>query len=311
LLSIGLGCLQIVLDKGEREDWFASNFIIVFSVIAAVALVAFVIVELRAEHPVVNLRVFKDREFTTGNTLMFTGFFCMFSSIVLLPLYLQKLMGYNALWAGLVLGPGGIATFLLMPVGGVLLKKGWSARTLLAPGLALMAYSIFLMSGFNLSAGFLEVAWPRVVLGAAMGLFFVPLTTVTYTNIAKEEMGNASSIFNLLRNLGGSFGVAFSTTILAQRAQVHQTFLVEKVTPFDPAFQIRYQQIMEWLGANHAHLAERKTVLALMYREVVRQASMLAFNDTFYLLAWLAACLVPLTVLFRKARGEAMPGAMH
>ncbi len=311
LLTVGLGCLQIVLDKGEREDWFNSRFIVYLSIIAAVSLVAFVIIELKVKHPVVNLRVFKDKTFAAGNFIMYTGFFCLFGSIVLLPIYLQKLMGYTAFWAGLVLGPGGIASFLIMPVAGALMKKGVNPRNLLALGIAIMAYSLFLMSGFNLQADFMSISWPRIVQGFGMGLFFVPLAAATFAYIPKEEMGNASGIFNLVRNLGGSFGVAFSTTVLSQRSQFHQNLLVEHVTPYNPVFQERFAGIMQWLKTHDPNFTSPMKVLAVFYKEVLRQASMLAFNDVFWLFAWFTAILVPLTFILKKPEGEIEIGSIH
>ncbi|HDM77516.1 MAG TPA: DHA2 family efflux MFS transporter permease subunit [Deltaproteobacteria bacterium] len=311
LLTIGLGCLQIVLDKGEREDWFNSHFIVYLSIIAAVALVFFVIVELRTKYPVVDLKVFKDSTFAAGNFIMFTGFFCLFGSIVLLPVYLQKLMGYTAFWAGLVLGPGGIASFLIMPVAGTMMKKGVNPRTLLAVGLAIMAYSLYLMSGFNLQADFMAVSWPRIIQGFGMGLFFVPLAAATFANIPKEKMGNASGIFNLLRNLGGSFGVAFSTTVLSQRSQFHQNFLVEHITPYNKVFQERFAAILHWLKANDPGFASPDKVLAVFYKEVLRQASMLAFNDVFWLFAWFTAFLIPMTFILKKPTGKVEIGGIH
>jgi DHA2 family multidrug resistance protein len=311
LLTTGLGCLQIVLDKGEREDWFSSSFIVALSIVAVLALVFFVIVELRTEHPVVNLRVFRDRNFLAGNICMFTGFGCMFGSFVLLPLYAQKLMNYTAFWAGLVLGPGGVASFMIMPVAGILMRKGVNPRNLLAMGLTILASAIWLMSRFNLDAGFLEIATPRMIQGFGLGLFFVPLATATFMTIPREATGNASGIFNLLRNLGGSVGVAFSATLLSQRAQVHQSFLVENVTPYNPAFQIRFERILQWLRMHHADMASADTALAFIYREVLRQASILAFNDTFWILACMTAAVVPLVLLFRKGKAAVPPGAAH
>lgn len=311
LLTLGLGCLQIVLDKGERDDWFNSPFIVYLSIIAVVALVAFVVVELRTEHPVVNLRAFKERSFASGNLIMFTGFGCMFGSFVLLPLYAQKLMNYNAFWAGLVLGPGGVTSFIVMPIAGILLRRGVNPRYLLAIGLTIMSYAIWLMSGFNLQASFLDITGPRILQGFGLGLFFVPLATATFMNIPKEQTGNASAIFNLLRNLGGSFGVAISTTILAQRAQFHQTFLVEGVTPYSAAFQIRYEQLLQWLQMHRPDLANPTTTLAIIYRELQRQASILAFNDTFWLLACATACLIPLTLFFRRRDAASLPTEVH
>jgi len=311
LLTLGIGALQIVLDKGQRDDWFSSRFILYMSIIAGVALVLFVIVELRTEHPVVNLRAFRERSFTAGNIIIFTGFGCMFSSFVLLPLYAQKLMGYTAFWAGLVLFPGGVASFIIMPVAGILLRKGVNPRYLLAIGLAVMGYAIWLMSDFNLQADFVAIAMPRLIQGFGLGLFFVPVTTATFMNIPKEETGNASGIFNLLRNLGGSFGVALSSTMLAQQTQVHQTFLVERITPYQPAFQIRYQQILEWLRLHQPSLAYDKNVMAFIYQEILRQASMLAFNDSFRALAISTAVLIPLTLLFRRRDSQSLPTEIH
>jgi len=303
LICVGLGCLQVVLDKGEREDWFDSHFIVVLSIIAAIALIVFVIVELRAEHPVVNLRVFRDRTFAAGNIIMFMGFFCLFGGIVLLPLYAQTLMGYTAVWAGWLLGPGGISSLMIMPVAGILMKKGVSPRLLLAAGLGIMGYSLWLMSGFNLQADFMSIAWPRIIQGFGIGLFFVPLSAATYVNVPREEMGNASGIFNLLRNLGGSFGVAFSATLLVQRSQLHQSFLVENVTPFSPQFRIYMQQLVDLLPGQFASPADSTKMLASLYREVLRQANMLAFNDIFWIFAWFTGLLIPLTLLMRRPRG--------
>lgn len=304
LLCVGLGCLQIVLDKGEREDWFESSWIVGLSLVAAVSLILFVVVELRAQHPVVNLKVFADRSFWAGNLIMFLGFFSLFGTLVLLPLYLQKLMGYTALWAGLVLGPGGLASFMVMPVVGTLMRRGAPPRIFLGTGLCICSLAIRFMSDFNLQAGFWELSWPRVLLGLGMGMFFVPLTTATFAHIPKPQMGNATGIFNLLRNLGGSFGVAFATTTLTQRAQVHQSFLVEHVTPFDPEFQARFGQITQWLRLHRPELSDPTAVLAMMYQEVLRQANMLAFNDAFWVLSWVAAGLVPLVLVFKALRKE-------
>ncbi len=313
LIALGLGCLQIVLDKGEREDWFDSTFIIALSIICIVALTLFVIVELRAEHPVVDLRVFRDRTFTAGNIIMFMGFFCLFGGFVLLPLYAQTLMGYTAVWAGYVLGPGGVASLFIMPIAGILMKRGVKPKVLLAVGLFTMAYSLWLMGGLNLGADFVSIALPRFIQGFGIGLFFVPLAGSTYVNIPREQMGNASGIFNLLRNLGGSFGVAVSATLLSQRSQLHQNFLVEHVTPFNPALREYAAQLSQAAPGLAEGMTQSKLLLAGLYREVLRQANMLAFNDVFWLFAWLTVALVPLTLLMKTHRGgpAAVPEGVH
>ena len=187
------------------------------------------------------------------------------------------------------------------------MKKGFNPRNLLAIGLAIMAYSLWLMSHFNLETGFYAVSYPRLIQGIGMGLFFVPLSAATYVNIPREETGNASGVFNLLRNLGGSFGVAFSSTVLAQRAQVHQTFLAEHVTPYNPVFQMHSEKIQQWLESSYPAAANQTGVLSVVYREVLRQASMLAFNDTFWLLAIITAVLVFFTPIFKRPKRAALP----
>jgi DHA2 family multidrug resistance protein len=310
-LAVGLGCLQIVLDKGQRKDWFSSSFIITFSLIAGVALLLLLITELRSSHPVVDLRVLRDRSFATGNLIMFAGFFCLFGSIVLLPLYLQNLMGYTAFRAGLVLGPGGIAAFMIMPLAGLMMKKNASPRLLLAIGLTISACALWLMSGFNLDAGFRAVVLPRIVQGFGLGLFFVPLSAATFSGIPNEETGNASGIFNLLRNLGGSFGVALSTTVLARRTQLHQTFLAEQATPYNPGFQLYINQIQQWLHLHQPSHAGASAALGEIYQQVLRQAHMLAFNDTFWLLALATSALVPLTIFFRQQSKIELSEGLH
>lgn len=311
-LVVGLGCLQVVLDKGERLDWFASPFIQRLSLISASALVLFVATEIRKSEPVVDLSVFRHRSFAAGNLIMFLGFFAFFASIVLLPIYVQKLMGYNAWWAGWILAPGGIASFLMMPLTAKLMQKA-DARKLLFVGLLINAYSLYLMSRFSLGADFDSIVWPRLVQGVGLGLFFVPMATLTVGRIPKEKMGNASAVFNLLRNLGGSFGVSVMTTQLARRSQFHHFRLTEHLTPYDPQLQEAIPRMMSWLDL-HAGMGQGRGAeqsLGLMYGELNRQAAMLAFNDVFYLdsLFFVGALLVVFHI--RKAESGTGPVDAH
>jgi DHA2 family multidrug resistance protein len=302
LLALGLGCLQIVLDKGQREDWFSSSFILWMSIISATSLILFVIMELFAENPVVNLKTFKNISFSTGNLVMFFAFFNLFASIVLLPIYLQTLMGYTSFLAGLVLGPGGISTMFSLLIAGRLVTRV-NPKGLLAFGIVICAYATHLMSQFNLQAGFATVIWPRLVLGIGMGFLFIPLTTLTFATIRKEAMGNATAIFNLLRNLGGSFGVAFVTTILSRRAQFHQSHLIEHLTPFDTPYQITSQQsaqILDYRGFESS--LSQYGGLGVIYKELLRQASMMSFNDAFYLTALLMISILPLVLLMKRPK---------
>ncbi len=310
-LAIGLGCLQIVLDKGEREDWFASGLITWLAAISALSIALFIIVEFFAEHPIVNLRTFKNLTFTTGNLVMFFAFFNLFGSIVLLPIYLQTLMGYNATLAGMVLGPGGVATLIAMPIAGKLVTKV-NPKGLLAFGIIVAAYSTHLMSRFNLQADFDTVIWPRVVLGVGMGFLFIPLTTMTMAGIKKEDMGNATAIYNLLRNLGGSFGVAFVTTMLARRAQFHQNHLVENLSQFDTRLQMGSNQVshaLQYKGLIPS-VADQGG-LGLIYGRLMREASMISFNDAFYLLSVLMILVLPLILIMKRAKTPGGAPGMH
>ena len=301
LLTVGIGALQIVLDKGQREDWFSSDFILVMSGIAVLSLLAFVIVELYvAEHPIVDLRAFRNVSFTSGNVIMFVAFFNLLGSIVLLPLYAQILLGYTATLAGLVLSPGGVATLLTMPVVGKLIEKQ-NPKYLLALGVMVCAFSTRQMAGFSLGADFSSLMLPRIYLGIGMGFLFIPLTTLTLSSIPKPQMGNATSIYNLLRNLGGSFGVAFSTTMFARRAQVHQSHLTEQLTGYDQAFRSAIDLGRSVLpGRGVPEGAAEGLTMKMLYAQTVRQATAMGFNDAFWILSVLMACVLPLLLLMRR-----------
>ena len=199
LLTLGLGCLQIVLDKGQQEDWMESASILALAIVSGVSLVGLVFRELWAKNPVVDLRAFKDRSFATGNAVMFFGFFAFFGSIVMLPLFLQNLMGYTAFLAGVVLGPGGLIMLLLLPLVGKLTQKV-DPRLLLSLGMAVSAYSLFGMSGFSLQVDMDTAIMARNIQAIGISCFFVPLSFLTMAYVPREKMNNASAIFNLLRN---------------------------------------------------------------------------------------------------------------
>ena len=308
LLTVGIGALQIVLDKGQREDWFQSNFILMVSAISVLSLIAFVIVELYyAESPIVDLRAFKNISFTSGNVVMFVAFFNLLGSIVLLPLYAQILLGYTATLAGLVLSPGGVATLVTMPVvGKIIVKK--NPKYVLALGVLLCAFSTWQMAGFNLASDFSSLMWPRIYLGFGMGLLFIPLTTLTLSSIPKPQMGNATSIYNLLRNLGGSIGVAFSTTMFARRGQFHQSRLMEHLTWFDRGFSDAVAWGRAMLpGRGIPESAAEGASMKMIYGQAVRQATAMGFNDAFLILSVLMACVLPLILLMRRPEHQNGP----
>jgi DHA2 family multidrug resistance protein len=303
-LAAGLGALQFMLDKGESEDWLSSNLIIAVGIIAAVSLTLLVINEYYSEHPIVNLKLFKDRTFTTGSTVMFFVFLNLFGSIVLLPVFLQMMMGYTSFYAGLVLGPGGLATMLAMPFVGMFIGKV-NPKRFLVLGMCICALSTYMMSRFNLTTDFWTFVWPRVFLGLGMGMTFIPLTTLTLSHIPKERMTEATSIYNLLRNLGGSVGIAMTTTILSRRAQLHQTRLVEHLSPLDTGYAMTHEKIAGFLG--HQGLPPAGAD-GMMYRELVRQSTTLAFTDAFLLICILILSVIPLVFIMQWSKAPAADG---
>src|SRR6266481_3602199 len=242
LLVVGIGALQIMLDKGQEEDWFSSHFIVILAVLATIGLIGFVIRELKAEHPIVDLRVFRYRTYSAGVFLMTVLGFVLYGSTVLVPLMLQTLLGYPAVNAGIVMLPRGLGSFLAMPLVGLLMSK-IEPRRLLAAGVLVSSLSFWKFSHLSLDVGYWDFFVPLIIQGSAMGLLFVPLTTITNDPIPKEEIGNATSLFNLMRNIGASIGIASVTTILARHQQTHINTLSSHVTPYDPAAQSAIQSM--------------------------------------------------------------------
>jgi DHA2 family multidrug resistance protein len=211
------------------------------------------------------------------------------------------MMGYTSFYAGLVLGPGGIATMLAMPLVGKLMGRVDPKRFLLA-GISICSLSTYLMSRFTLTTDFWTFVWPRVALGFGMGMTFIPLTTLTLSHIPREHMTEATSLYNLLRNLGGSVGIAFTTTMLSRRAQFHQTRLVEHLSPFDPSYQIARDRIGEMLTQKGMPAGSSD---GLLYRELIRQSTTLAFTDAFLIICLLILCMLPLVLLMKRAPAAA------
>jgi len=311
LLVLGFGSLQIVLDKGQQEDWLDSGFIIAFALVSLVSLVALVLVELRHEHPIVNLRLFKYVSYSAGNFLMFIFGFCLYSAIMLIPLFLQTLMGYDATLAGMVLAPGGVVTLCTMPFVGAALSRGVEGRYIVFCGMLIGATAMFIMQGFTLEASYWDFVWPRMVLGLGLGMIFVPLTTTTLAVIPKPEMGNATGMYNLLRNIGGSVGIAVSATLLQRFNQLYQNVLVAHANPLNPLFQEKLSSLTHAAVARGVPQSEAQhTALAMIYGMIRRQAGMLSYNHLFWILGIAFLSVIPFLLLLRKVKGDA-PTGMH
>jgi len=314
LLALGIGSLQVFLDTGERKDWFASGYIRTFAALCVIGLVALLIREFTTDHPVVDLRALKNRSFAAGVFLISMLGFILYSSLVLLPLYLQTLMGYPAYNSGLALSPRGIGALVFTPLAGHLTTKT-DPRRLLVVGLVLGSITMFDLSGLNLYAGFWDIFWAQVLQGVALSFLFIPLMSLAMSRITPEKMGNATSIFNLMRNIGGSVGIAVMTTFLARRTQLHQNHLIANVRAGDP----QTLRMLQGLGA-HFHrqgadsvTAARKAIGAI-YGMVEQHAAMLAFVEAFWIMGVVFLLMLPFLPLLQyvrpasSAKAQTQPG---
>ncbi|MGO8791177.1 MAG: DHA2 family efflux MFS transporter permease subunit, partial [Terriglobia bacterium] len=301
LLSVGLGFLQVVLDKGERDDWFGSNFIVGCTIVAVVGLIGAFFWELSRKDPIVDFRMLKDRNFLIATFTMFMLGFVLYGSTVLLPLMLQTLMGYTALLSGLVLSPGSIFTILALPIVGRLTQK-MEARWLVAFGLGFTGFALLRMSNFDLQIDFWTAvrAWTFSRIGIAF--LFIPINVMAFYFIPKEKMNNATGIINLARNIVGSVGIANVATLLARRAQVHQAMLVAHLTPYDAPYRGAAQGAQQMLmGQGSTATLAHVQAQGLIYGNLLRQANMLAYVDAYWLLGWTFIAMIPIMFFLKTA----------
>jgi MFS transporter, DHA2 family, multidrug resistance protein len=308
LMVVFLGALQLMLDRGQEVDWFAATWVRWCAVISAAGFVGFIVRELSADAPIVNLRVLANRNFAIGTALITVLGVVLYGTTAMLPLFLQTLLGYPALQSGLAVSPRGLGALTCSIIVGRLIGRV-DSRLLIAAGFTLAGSSALLYSRMNLDIAQRDVVWTSLVNGFAGPLIFVPLTTTAMGTLSREQMGQGTGIFNLMRNIGASVGIAAVTTLLTRGTQAHQARLVTHLTPYDPAYQ-------RWLEDAQAHLAPQvgsaaaaPAALGLLYRMLVRQATLLSFLDTFRLLALLALACLPLVFLFRRVRSRPTPVA--
>jgi len=285
LVAVGLGCMQVVLDKGQEDDWFHSNFILAFSIVSALSLAFLIVWELNQEEPIVDLPLARNPNFGAAMIVMFVTGFILISTTQMLPQFLQVMMGYNATKAGLALTAGGAATLLMMPLVGALLRK-IQPKYLIMFGLTLEALACWYFQGFDLGVSFSHVAFGRVIQGLGLPFLFVPITTASYAGLPPGKSNNASALINTMRNLGGSWGISIAVMILARRSQFHHSRLGESLSVFSPVYAAGRR-----MGAS-AH--------ALM---LTQQANLLSYLDAFHFLALVSILAVPITFILRRAKG--------
>jgi DHA2 family multidrug resistance protein len=311
LMALGLAALQLVLDKGQEEDWFSSSFITLTTVFAVLAIIAFVIWELRSAEPIVNLRILGNRNFAVGTMLMTIMGIVLYGTIALLPLFLQTLLGYPAVQSGMAVSPRGIGSIISMIIIGRLIGK-IDSRYLIMFGFTVLAFSTYLFSDINLEISMGSIVWPSIISGLAMGFVFVPLTTTAMGTLANEQMGNASGVFNLMRNTGGSIGIAAVTTFLARGAQTHLAQMIPNLSPYNPVFQQRLQQMQYGFGARSGSpFAATQQAYGAIYGTAVKQAMVLSYIDNFRLLAFMCVLCIPAALLFKRVKASKGPAPMH
>ncbi len=298
-LCIWLATMQVALDKGQEADWFGAVWIRWMFVISILALIAFIVREFTAEHPLVDLRVFANRNFAVGVFLMTVLAAILYGTTAELPLFMQTLMGYPALQSGLTQSPRGVAAFITTFLVGRIVGKVPS-RYLLCFGFCLLAYSAWMLSSINLQVSAASVIFPSVLNGIAISFIFVPLTTTTMGYLAQNQIGNASGLYNLMRNLGGSMGIAFVTTMLARGAQKHQALMVAHMTPTDPAFAQQLAAAQHALARQVDPVTATGQAYSVLYQTLDAQAHLWAFVDNFRFFCLLALGCMPLIFLFKR-----------
>jgi MFS transporter, DHA2 family, multidrug resistance protein len=302
LISLGLGSMQIILDKGQRDDWLSSNFIRVFFVLMLIGLIAGIIWELREKEPVVDLRMLKDRNFAISTLTMFFLGFVLYSTTVLIPQLLQQLLGYTAELAGLALSPGGAVIMCMMPVVGILVSKV-DTRILIPFGCLVSASALFLMAGWDLGLDYGHAVRARMLQSFGLAFLFIPINVSAFAYVPKEKTNMGTGIINLARNIGASVGIATVTTMLQRRTQFHQVRLVDHVNNMNPALRsLTNGTTLRLISRGSSAAAAAVQSHGMIYNTVQRQAAMLAFLDNFKFLGIVFLAVIPVLLLMRKPR---------
>jgi DHA2 family multidrug resistance protein len=310
LIALGLGCLQIMLDRGEDLDWFGSNVILVFGVLAALGIGSAIAWLLVADKPVVDIRVFKDRNFALGTVMIFAMAAVLYSSAVLIPQLAQQTLGYTALLAGLLLSPGALAIIFLIPLVGRFLLPRIQTRYIIGFGFFSLGVALTIAHGLSPDIDFETLAGFRVAQTFGLAFLFVPISTITYSTLSKEMNNDASALFVMVRNVAGSIGISLATALITTRTQVRRAYLSQHLSPLNPAYNAKLAQVqhaLQGLGVEQAKL--HATALGRMNTMLSHQASVLAYLDVFAICAVGAFCIVPLTFLYKgtKAGGGGAP----
>src|SRR5262249_47114522 len=307
LLALGIGCLQTMLERGERLDWFASGSVRPLAITSALSLIAFIWHELRTEHPVVDLRILKSRQLAVGVVFGLVLGICLYATVFVLPVYLQNIRNFTANQTGLVILPGALASAFTMAVMGRTTGK-FDARLSIVAGVSIFALAMWKHAHFTTESGFPDFFWPLIFRGVGLGLIFVPLTNLALADLPMSKIPNGTGLFNLMRQLGGSVGIALSATLLQRFTAIHRADLAANVTPYADATRERLATITQALIARGDVPAIAQTkAIGFLNGIVTRQAMMLSFEQLFLLFGMVFVISLLLLPLMHKSRG--MPGA--
>lgn len=309
-LALWLGTFQTILDKGQESDWFAADWIRWFAVISIVSMLVFVIYEWRAEHPLVDLMVLRNRNLAVGTFLIGVIGIIIYGTTTLLPLFLQDLLGYTAYNSGLAVSPRGIGALVSMVIAGQLVGK-IDSRALIGTGIVIRAMSLFMLADVNMQVSFWNIVWPNIINGFANGFLFVPLTTLTMGTLPNEQMSRGTGLYNLTRNMGASFGVSMVTTTLVRDGQRHQDALAKHMTPYNFAFHNLFGQLRQYLTVHGGLATASQRAYGILYEILRQQAMLLSYVDDFRLLGVLTLCCLPFLLLFRKGRASRRSTLAH
>ena len=305
LITIGLGCLQVALDRGEDEDWLGSAFIRVMFLLGFLGIVGAIGWLLTAKRPVVNLHVMGDRNFALGVIMIAFMGFILYSSAVIIPQFAQQVVGYTATLAGLILSPGGVVIILLIPVVTRILPL-MPTRYLVTCGFTLMGFSLLYCSRLTPDMTFTQLALLRATQTAGLAFMFVPISTIAYSSLPRELNGDAAALYTMFRNVSGSVGISMATALITTRTQVRTAYLAQNLTPLNQPYNDLVQRDQAaLLSMGHAAGTTHDTAVGLIYQMLRTQASVLAYSDVFSMCAIAAFCIIPLTFLFSNYR----PGA--
>lgn len=307
-LALSLGLLQIVLDRGERADWFTAPWVVWASIACAAAFILLFVRELHFGDPIIDLRMLKNRLFSIAVVLVTVLSFVLFGTGMLNPVFLQEFMGYTAWKAGLVMAPRAVAAMVSMLIAGQVARAGYDNKRLIGLSFALMTVGLWYMARWNLEVGMWQIIWPGIILGSGLGLCFPILSAAALACVERERMGFAASLYNMMRNTGAAIGIAYMTNALIRNQQIHQSYLVQHFSVFD-AWRLSQMPMRAPGAPSFAYLPQilsgQKQGIGRVYEMIQGQASILAFSDIYRILALMTVLMIPSFLLFRGIRASA------